>query len=158
VDYFRTLSRVVEVLERSEVDYAYKPFPGKPADPAASLVKRGRVLEGMPFSDLIWAFDAFVFDIPSTPMFEAMLTDRPILVMVDSRSTALRPEARAPLQGRAELAEDPGELAAKLEAFLTRDLAGERNGDREFLRLYGTHLDDGASAERAARALIDLAR
>jgi hypothetical protein len=157
VDYFRTLARVVDVLERSGAEYAYKPFPGGP-DPAARLVRRGRVLEGMGFSDVLWAFDAFVFDIPSTPMFEAMQTDRPILVMADMRSVTLRAEARDPLRRRAELAEDPETFAALLDEFLRRDLAAERNDDREFLRLYGTCRDDGQSAERAAQALIDLAR
>src|SRR4051812_4847575 len=75
VDYFRTLQRAIEALERSGVAYIYKPFPQGIPDPAERVVRTGRIVSDMPFTELLRAFDAVVFDIPSTAMLEAMQTD-----------------------------------------------------------------------------------
>jgi hypothetical protein len=129
-----------------------------PGEDVRRLVKAGRIVSDMPFTELLRAFDAVVFDIPSTAMLEAMQTDRPMLVMADSRCITLLPEARQSLRRRVRLAEDPDEFIEALGEFLALDYEAERNADREFIRSYGTHLDDGHSADRAARAVIELAR
>ncbi len=158
VPYFELLTKVIKVFgEFSRHRFVYKPFPERPMDPVAALARElpnCLVVTDISVPELAQASDAIIVDLPSTGLLEALLTSKPMLVLSDARFVTLRPEARELLCKRAGLAETPEEFFRQLRLFLSRDEFTElERPDRSFLRSYGTHLDDGRSAERAFEAL-----
>lgn len=64
------------------------------------------------------------------------------------------PEAKAALSRRAMLAETVGDFLAGIRSVLEQKaFAPVPDPDQTFLRMYGTHLNDGASARRALDAI-----
>jgi hypothetical protein len=163
VPYFQLLAQVADLFRRfPHVHFLYKPFPTRPLDPVVRLIEPGcpnvSVVSHIPVAELLQASDAYVIDIPSTALLEALLTPKPILAYSDRRFVALRPEARELLRRRAVVSEMPAEFIRELDAFLSRDSFDElADPDDAFLRAYGTYLNDGHSAERAARAVVEIA-
>lgn len=156
--YLRLLAQVAEVFSaHKEVTVIYKPFPGAVEDPALGIlgtVPNVRVVD-IPPTVIFRAADACVLDIPSTALLEAMLTSVPLLCHSDSRFITLREEARAPLSRRAILTETSDDFLQELDALLSRQPEQPvKDPDRGFLSLYGTHLDDGQSARRAADEVL----
>ena len=160
--YFQLLTKVIEILrEFPALRFIYKPFPELPLDPIIKLISERcsncQVVTNKSVFQLVQASDACIFDIPSTGLLEAFLSDKPTLVFSDNRHIALRPEARTLLRKRATLTETPRDYLKQLRLFLGRDdFDLRRNSDREFLRAYGTLHDDGRSAERAVEALREI--
>lgn len=161
--YFQLVARAVEVFARfRDVRVLYKPFPQSPTDPAIRLLERHcpnvSVVRGTPLTNLFRACQAFVIDVPSTALLEALLLPKPVLAHADRRFVTLRPEARELLRRRATLTETPDDFVRELERFLSFSHADRRaQEDDGFLRAYGTHLDDGHAAERAAQAVLEIA-
>lgn len=157
VPYFELLLHVTQLMRRSENHFIYKTFPGLSNDPIATAIANdcpnASVVSDIPASQLIWSCDAVVIDHPSTVLLEAMLTKKPIFVFSDSRYLSLRPEARELLQKRVALCEDHQLYLPKLQKFLRSSLKELSDPNDEFLLAYGTHLNDGRSAERAANLL-----
>lgn len=164
VPYFELLTKVVEIFrEFSHLHFVYKPFPELPLDPILKVIAARspncRVVTDFPAPLLLRACDAFIIDIPSTGLLEVLLTNKPMLVFSDSRFIVLRPEARMLLHKRVTLSETPEDYLKQLRLFLSRGNFQElENADREFLRAYGTHLDNGRSAERALKAILEIAQ
>lgn len=162
VPYFTLLTQVIEMLrEFSRLRFVYKPFPELPLDPVTRVIEARcpncHVVTDISVPELLKACDAFIIDIPSTGLLEALLTNKSMLVFSDSRFIALRQEARVLLQKRVTLSETPKDYLEQLRLFLSRGSFQElENVDREFLRAYGTHLDDGCSAQRAVNALQEI--
>ncbi len=162
VPYFRLLAQVVETFKRfPDVHFLYKPFPEHPLDPVARLIDKGvanvTVVRDIPVSDLFEACDAYAIDIPSTALLEALLTPKPVLTYADARFVRLRPEACELLRRRAVVSETPDAFIGDLEAFLSTSSFEELvDADETFLCAYGTHLNDGRSAERAAQGVSDV--
>jgi hypothetical protein len=162
VPYFQLLLQVIEILrEFPRTHFIYKPFPELPLDPIIKLISERcsscRVITDMSVFELAQASDACIFDIPSTGLLEAFLTDKPTLVFSDSRFVALRPKARTLLRKRAILCETPADYLSQMRLFLgSGDFQDLENADREFLRMYGTYEDDGRSADRAVAALKEI--
>lgn len=162
VPYFEFLASVIATLSRfPNLHFIYKPFPEQPLDPAVRLIERSApnvsVVRDVRVTELTSACDAFVIDSPSTGLLEALLTPKQMLVHADSRFISLRSEARELLRRRVCLTETPEDFLAELERFLAaEDFAVLPEPDNSFLRAYGTHLDDGRSAERAADAVAGI--
>jgi hypothetical protein len=158
VPYFQLLTRVVEVMRRHrDIQFIFRPFPERPVNPIVALledVPNVMTVRDRPMAELMQSSDAQVIDIPSTALLEALLGSRRILAYADRRFVSLRSGARGPLARRVTLAETPDAFIASLEAFLSAERFEEIDApDRSFLRLYGTHVDDGGSTRRAARAV-----
>jgi len=160
--YFQLLIRVVDLFsEFPEIRFVYKPFPDTAPDPIARVIGERlpncTVVTDISPLELMRAGDAIVIDLPSTALVEALLTPKPVLVLADSGFITLRPEARTMLEKRVTLAETPDDFLTKLRIFLSSENFPEPpDPDRSYLRSYGTHLDDGLSAERALAALTKL--
>lgn len=134
----------------------YRPFEGAFASPAEELLRRempeARVVRDASLPELTWAADAVIADIPSTGLLEALLTDRPIQVLADSRCIRLMPEAKELLERRATVAQTASEFLGNIERMLDRrEWAPVASADRAFLDAYGSPGE--GSARRAAAAV-----
>jgi|GEM_PF-2276058 len=117
------------------------------------------VVQDVPLTELIWAADAIIVDFPSTGLLEALLTDSRILCYADNRSLLMTRTAKELLGRRATLTETPEAFLQELRRFLAAgNFAKESPANRDFLKAYGTHLDDGRSAERALERLAEIIR
>jgi hypothetical protein len=164
VSYIELHAQVINVLrEFSQLRFVYKPFPEQPLDPICQIIEAScpncKVVLDMPVERLLQGSDAFILDIPSTGLLEALLTAKPILVFSDQRFIALRSEARTLLNKRVTLCETPDDFIDQLRLFLRRgDFEKLEYADREFLRAYGTFKDDGNSVHHAFEALDQIAK
>lgn len=162
VPYFGLLCQVMATLTGfPDLRFVYKPFPERQADPLLSVIERiapNVIAEShLRVPALVQASDACIVDIPSTGLLEALVTAKPLLVFSDRRFVNLRSEAAGLLRKRARLAETPEDFLAQLKDFLRGDLRELAAPDQRFLAAYGTHLNDGQSAERAASAVEEIA-
>lgn len=117
-----------------------------------------RVVHDRPFVDLLSVADLFIIDWPATTLMEALTTTKPIITLADPRWVRLDPVAAALLRKRVILSESGEQFPRDIAAVLSKtdwSLPGPVND--EFLRAYGTHCNDGQSAERAVAVLRDLA-
>lgn len=159
VSYLELQAQVAQIMrEFPDVQFVYKTFPSGLPDPVLRLLAaycpNCRVETQIPLTELLWAADAHMLDIPSTGMLEAMLTPKPMLVLADAQHIQLQPEARRMLQKRVWLAETPNDFTTALRQFLVKQQYAELTApDDEFLRAFGLPQNDGHSAERAVEAL-----
>jgi CDP-glycerol glycerophosphotransferase (TagB/SpsB family) len=162
VPYMQFLIDTFEILhEFPQLHFIYKPFPEYPLDPMPKIIatrfQNCQSVSDISVSLLLQASDAFIIDIPSTGLLEALLTSKPIVAYSDSRFIALRPEARALLIKRVILSETPDDFIRQLRLFLNQgNFEKLEHANREFLRAYGAFNDDGNSAQRAATALKEI--
>lgn len=151
-------SMVAIAGEFPDYDFVFKPFPFQIDTPATRIASRAgsncRVELRAGLTRLLPEASFIVLNFPSTALLEALLTDRPIIVFADRRSIRMFPEAKAALSRRAMLAETVDDFLAGIRSVLERKaFAPVPNPDQTFLRMYGTHLNDGASARRALDAI-----
>ena len=112
------------------------------------------IITNLRLTDLMWAVDAIVVDHVITAVGEVLLTSKPLVFYMPGLLTS-QPHARAILQKRAFVAEAPSEFVYQVQALLHKGHYSELGDpNREFLRTYCTHLDDGRSAERAASTIL----
>jgi len=110
------------------------------------------------FKKLVHLADAFVLDYPSTTLLEALTTNRPILFCGHALPMRFNREKWHPSilpmwKERVLYAEHLDEFLEMLRDFLRKgDFSPVKSSD-EMLRLFGTHLNDGRSAERAVAEL-----
>jgi hypothetical protein len=146
--------------EFPQYDFIFKAFPYQDQrdTPAVALARTtGSNCQAefdQPLPALIARADLIVVLFPSTALLEALLTDKPVIVLVDPRFVRMRPPARAALERRAIVASSPEEFVERVRGRLRHgDFRLSAAVDDQFLREYGTYLDDGRSAERALAAL-----
>ena len=151
---------VAMAREFPQYDFIFKAFPYQDQrdTPAVALARTTgsncHVEFEQPLPALIARADLIVVLFPSTALLEALLTDKPVIVLVDPRFVRMRPPARAALERRAIVSSSPEDFVEQVRERLRRgDFTLPAAVDDQFLRDYGTHLDDGKSAERALAAL-----
>lgn len=106
------------------------------------------------FTDLLPDAQIVILDRPSTTSLETCMTDKPLFVLIAGKNWYSLPEKL--LKKRAVVTYTPNELRDAVDAYLQR---GEYPADvknREFVRAYGCHLDDGLSAHRAVNELLNI--
>jgi hypothetical protein len=120
---------------------------------AASLkgIERINIIRNPQFARLLQSHDAVLIDSPTTTLLQAIATRLPVFVLT---SVISPPRAHLPLlMQRAVCADNAETLINRLELYLqTGDYTADRD-DREYMKLYGTHLDDGKSSQRALAIL-----
>ena len=104
----------------------------------------------------------FVIDLPSTTFLEALTTDKPIMVCGASMPWPWTPGVWHPSildmwQERVEYSDHLNEFCDLLRERLKDGNFEPVHSDNSLLKLFGTHLDDGNSAERAYSFLYSLA-
>ena len=115
-----------------------------------------------PFTTVLGMADTFVIDVASTIFLEMLTTDRPILLCAHQLSKKLDPsrwssEVRAMWDERVGYSNDLEEFIQILRQHLDQDDSVAVKSNDTLLKLFGTHKNDGASAERAYRFLKTLA-
>ncbi len=154
---------VAVAREFTAYDFIFKAFPYQDQRDTPAVARAGavgsncRVELKKSLPALIARCDLIVLLFPSTALLEALLSDKPVIVLVDPRFVSMRPVARAALERRAIVADSPVRLLEQFRAVLAN--GGFRASapiDDLFLREYGTYLDDGKSADRALAALTSV--
>ena len=110
------------------------------------------------FTDLLTIADIIVIDVPSTVLLQSLTTKKPIFVLL--KHLKIDDDARDLLKRRAYCYQDLYGFTKALDTFLSSGSTDTQVDltDREFLKMHGTHLDDGKSGVRAAdilRKIID---
>jgi hypothetical protein len=117
------------------------------------------VMEDIPFSQVLHRADAFILDVPATPLLEILVTGKPTLLFADRRYLKVVPRAAELLrQGGIALTESEDEFFQGLDNFLSQGVTSAPPLNEDFLKMYVTHLHDGRSSERLAAFLHLLAR
>lgn len=114
-------------------------------------------LENSPFTDLLSFGDLFIMDALATTLLEALTTTKPIITFSDRRWVKLQPEAGKLLRKRIILSDSREQFIKDIRIFLEQpqwELPEPVND--EFLKAYGTYLNNGQSSERAVRALVNI--
>ncbi|MFH2106777.1 MAG: hypothetical protein ABII22_05950 [Candidatus Micrarchaeota archaeon] len=104
------------------------------------------------FDDLAPYAGVFVIDFPSTTLLQAITTNKP--VFTTTQHCRLDKDAEILLKKRAYCFKTVEEMSKAINSFLDTGSVPGYDVDlnnHEFLKRYGTHLDDGKSAERAAK-------
>ena len=94
---------------------------------------------------------AVIVDFPTTTLLQTVATTLPVFVLM--KFWHFDPEARAKLARRAVVADDDATLARAIEAYILEDSYPADCHDREFMRDWGVHRDDGRSCQRAMEVL-----
>lgn len=98
------------------------------------------------FSLLMRSFDILLIDSPTTTLLQAIATRKPVFVLT---SVVSPPSAHLPLLKKRAVCSDRADgLMDALNAFIQTNIYPADCEDREFLKLYGTCLDDGHSHRR----------
>ncbi|MBI4823528.1 MAG: hypothetical protein HY805_04775 [Nitrospirae bacterium] len=154
--YYRTVKTILSYLESIDEAVLWKKHPMpimgdipiKPLSPYIRVQSEGR------FSELISGARAIVIDCPATTFYEACLTEKPIFVTI--KHLDFIPEALLLLKKRAVCTDTPEELISRLDGFLKTGKYPADTKNREYIRAYGTHLDDGNSAKRAEAECVKI--
>ena len=106
--------------------------------------------------ELLQIADVVIIDWPVTTLLQALTTSKQIFVYTGHLH--IDKEAETLLKRRAYCYSDLNEFTKALDIFLSSDSIDVEVdlNDREFLKMYGTHLDDGKSGVRAANTLINI--
>jgi hypothetical protein len=108
------------------------------------------------FPDLLPIADVIVIDFPSTILLQALTMSKPIFLYLGHLNIDKKVESL--FKRRTYCYSDLNEFTQALDTFLSSgsiDMEADLN-DRAFLKMYGTHLDDGKSGVRAANALRNI--
>ena len=115
--------------------------------------------DNIPLTELQWAADLIIHEIPSTGMYEGLVTDKPMVVHVDRDVYRMPDEVKTILGKRVRISETNKEFIENVNQFLdSGDFSSLNNPDLEFVKAFCTHLDDGKSAERAAEAIFSIVK
>jgi len=152
-------SLVLLAREFPKFRFLFKAFHYQLDTPAVRLAsEKGsncRVIRYGGLLKTLGSVDAFILDFPSTALLQALATDRSVIVLVDKRFLKMDREALTLLRRRALVGETLEEFIDLARAFLSKgDLSRLKNPDDQFLKLYGTHVQDGKSVNRALDALL----
>jgi len=114
-----------------------------------------------PLTSLLPLADLFIADHPSTAFLEMLTTDRPILFCGYENPWPFCPGKWHPSvldmwNERVEYSDDLDEFLDLLRTFINEDRFGAVESDNTLLKLFGTHLDDGKSAQRAHDFIVSL--
>ena len=102
--------------------------------------------------------ELFIIDSPATTLLQALTTNKKIIAFADKRFMHFKPEAVALLNKRVIFSTSKAEFLQDIATALKEpDWKPPEPINEEFLRAYGTYLNDGHSAQRSAQALFDLA-
>jgi len=109
------------------------------------------LIRNPPFIQLLDSHDAVLTDSPTTTLLQAIATRHPVFVLT---SVISLPMVHLPLmRQRAVCADNAETLMKSLELYLQTGNYPADCGNREYIKLYGTHLDDGKSSQRALAIL-----
>lgn len=104
------------------------------------------------FLSLLPNAEVVILDRPSTTAVEACITYKPLFVLLASRNWFSFPETL--LRKRAVIAYTPEALLEAVDRYLREGIYPADVKNREFVRAFGCHLDDGGAVRRAKDELM----
>ncbi len=146
------------------VKLLYAPF--SPTSPTAQLVRDNQLKNVAvitePFLSLLPMGDMFITDYPALPLLEMLTTDRPILLCGYLQPWPWAPGKWHPsvldmYKERIAYADGLEEFLELLRTYLREEQFQSVRSENTLLKLFGTHLDDGKSVDRAYAFLEPLA-
>jgi len=163
-DYFTfdVEKKIVKAFQKfPEAQFLLKLFPFQGmTDPIVDFARHEgfrnlRFVKWTPFVKLLDLADLVVVEVYSTPLMEALAAGKPIVMFTGQESPL---ESLGDVSEAVHFAGNTDQLERLLRSFLRGDPAAfpRKNGEA-FLRKYGTHLNDGRSAQRALEALKTIA-
>lgn len=169
VSYFEFQQKILSLFNKFEnIEFIYKGFPGTLDSVAYNPIqdyinnlenKNIHYIVDVPVTKLMWAADVLIIDHNQTAINELLLTKKPVIVFEQGSMSERVTEAIALdlLKKRASVARTQEEFFDIVKNFLQKgDFREIHDPNDEFLKEYGTHLNDGASAERAAEYILKL--
>lgn len=156
---FEIRRMVAELFDiHPEVHFCYKSFISGGHDPTFMMLKKTSpncsIIDSIPLTELQWAADLIIHEIPGTGMYEGLVTDKPLIVYVDHEIYRMPDNVKKTLGKRVRIAETSYELIDTVKQSLENgNFSPLSTPDREFIRAFCTHLDDGQSATRAVNAI-----
>ena len=158
--YYEIHRKVVDLFRlHPEVQLVIKthPSPLCPESPVVQYIQDEHisncyVIRTGAFTDLLAQANLFITDAPSTVALQAMTTTKKILIY--NGILRFEPEARDLIKKRCLYHEDLDTFLVNLNQLLDQKSFVDVSDNREFLRTYGTHLDDGRSADRVIEELM----
>lgn len=109
----------------------------------------------VPFVSLLKGASIIILDAPATTCLEtAAFTEKPLFVLMNRMEWFPKPKRL--LAKRAVLAETPEELIEYIRSYLITGKYTADVHDREFVKAYATHLDDGRSVDRVIDFLCSI--
>ena len=139
----------------------YKAFVSQGPDPTLTMLSETcpscKILHNIPLSELQWAADLIIHEIPSSGLHEGLLTNKPLIAYVDRDVYRMPDPVKKMLGKRVILAETGDDYLEKIRTALqSRTFSTLQDPDSEFLQQYFTCLNDGKSAIRAANSIQDI--
>ena len=120
--------------------------------PNVKIVNDAPLLKFLPDTDL------FIMDSPTTSLVQAVATNKKIILYADRTFFRFDPRAAELVRKRVVFSETREQFLSDIERGLNEvDWTLPEPVNDEFLMAYGTYLNDGRSAERAVKKLVDLA-
>jgi hypothetical protein len=107
------------------------------------------------FIELLKLHDLIILDMPTTALLQAISTRKPVFALM--RHLRYSDYELGMLGKRAVCSDDLDALLEEIDAFLRSGHYDADLNDETFLRKYGTYLNDGKSAERAADLVNEVA-
>lgn len=159
---FNLRYQLAEVFNKHpEVQFSYKGFTSFGHDPTLEMLKETcpscSIIDSISLTELHWIADLIIHEVPGTGMYEGLVTDKPMIVYVDSEIYRMPPDVKNILGKRAIIAKTSQELINQVSQFLDRgNFSPLPSPDRDFVKKFCTYLDDGKSALRAANAIDDI--
>ncbi|MBI4284059.1 MAG: hypothetical protein HY663_06280 [Chloroflexi bacterium] len=163
--YWHHLRELVTIFGHfPEIQFTIKLYPKEfTKNPIDDWLRRNplpnvTIVRDVPFIKFLPDADLFIMDSPTTTLVQAVTTDKKIILYVDRTFFRFEPHALELVKKRVVFSENKGQFLKDIARVLGEDdwSLPEPVND-EFLRSYGTYLNDGRSVERAVRALLALA-
>lgn len=107
------------------------------------------------FSSLMCDASLIILDSPGTTLVEVCASAKPVMALTNR--VPFTPQALSSMRRRVVTAATPEELVEKIKRNLETGEYGADVNNREFVRGYGAHLDDGKAMERALDILRQVA-
>lgn len=148
LSYFETLKNQ-KVVFKLHPNVSFRTPPMKITNPNIEIVRNENS-----FVELLGGAKIIVLDCPATTLIQAGTTKKPIFALTSFLK--FKPRALDLLKKRAVCSESPEELVGILDDYLKTGNYSADVNNREFLKEYGTYLDDGKSAERAVNKVIEI--
>ena len=106
------------------------------------------------FTQLMETSDIIIIDAPTTTILQAAATAKPVFTHLNI--VGCTDEAKKLLDKRVICTDAADELMQRLNRYLETGQYDADVHNREFLKSYGTHIDDGKSSQRALNELLGI--
>ncbi|MBA7541017.1 hypothetical protein ES705_33323 [subsurface metagenome] len=151
----RQIVHYLETLQDEKITFKLHPNLSYRTPPLEIINENIKIVRNKKnFAEILPNCKLIIIDFPSTIFLQSAVTDKAIFCLTNL--IELKQEALVLMKKRAVCAEIPEKLIKKLDDYLKTGNYPADVNNREFIKKYGTYLDDGKSAERAANKVLEV--